>query len=278
VLIGDINDSNRSADLQILVSELASRHISRYPITVESINNQEVRFMDTRMGDRGEVAILNRVVDDNKLYYVVSSHLIENSQYSSHSPGYNSRRTGDLSKMRKLLATVVKPLEPTEIIQRSFSVAKEVLEEWKGVAQREMRATNGSFIYGGIDRDTVMQDIIAYSGGAAPFKTGVLAQISTPEFVALYMEYRERMNYKSPRTCVFVNPDGVVYLSGMQENIRQAGGPVVIKNSINDIPQELAGHYAMLKLIEPDRVLQDIGLRAGNCSFWLHEPLLLSAE
>lgn len=278
MLIGNINDSNRSADLQILVSGLASRHISRYPIAVESVNNQEVRFVDTRVGSRGEVAVLYRAVEDNKLNYVVRSHLIMNPQYSPQSSGYNSRRTGDLSKMRKLLATVVKPLDPAEVIRRSFLACKEVIDEWKAEAQRSIRAANSTFLFANVDKDEVMQDIIAYVNGATPFKTGALAQLSSPEFIAKYVDYKERMHYNRPRTCMFVNPDGVVYLSEMRERHTQEMGPVVVKNSINDVQQELLGCHAMLKMVEPNTLLKGVGVRVGNSSFWTSEPLLLSAE
>lgn len=280
MLIGNVLDPNRDQSLQSIISEIARKHVSRYPIEVVSRTEVIVEFVDPRLSESNDVAILSKC-DSEKggSHYLIESHQIKNHQYSPHSDGYNSCKTTDLRKARKILSGgLLQPLTPKDIVRRSISALKGCVDNWREQSTNAMRnAISNHAWYGGVDRDVIMRDIIAYRQGGSPFTTGVLAALSSDVYVNAYKENYERHNTPFPLTHIFINPDGVVNVATLENVTNPIAQRDIDKfaayNTINEVPQEILSQYAVLKIVDNSTVLKDVGVRAGDNNFWVYQPL-----
>lgn len=270
MLIGDVNPNKdgvtvRHMTLQALVDTLALTHVSRYPIEVVSIDCDRLLFRDTRF--RGH-PVAKLFIDYTTNRITIDCDRIENNKFNQHNPDYSTRTTNDLAKMRKWLKEYVQPYSPAEVARFSFGDMKAKFAAWADHYNNTFRDS-----YLNISTTDVIKDIINYLGGGQPYTTGKLAQYATQEFRLQILENERRRKCESPKIHLFINPDGVMWLTGTEigqfSECTISGAQVL--DSVDMLPGTVKEKYSMLKLVDDGTYLETVGVRLHHNNFWLHE-------
>lgn len=270
MLIGDVNpnvggQSERHATLQMLLDTLALTHVSRYPVEVVSVTFDSVMLRDSRFP---KVALLRLSLDESTGKITIQSERISNYKFKETSPEFRTRTTNDLAKVRKWLKEYTQPFTPAEVAKLSSGQCRDEFFSWASEFNEAWRAAWAS-----VNRIDVMEDIIRYLGGAQPYSTGTLAGIATPEFRTKMLERDRRQNVPQPPVNLFINSDGVCWLTFV-ENIKHSTctpKDTKIADSVDALPLAVREKYSMLKLVEDSTYVESVGLRLSHNNFWLHE-------
>lgn len=270
MLIGDVNpnvggQSERHATLQMLLDTLALTHVSRYPVEVVSVTFDSVLLRDSRFP---KVALLRLSLDESTGKITVYSDRISNYKFKETSPEFRTRTTNDVAKVRKWLKEYTQPFTPAEVAKLSSGQCRDEFSSWASEFNEAWRMA-----YASINRTDIMEDIIRYLGGAQPYSTGTLAGIATSEFRTKMLERNRRQNVPHPPVNLFINSDGVCWLTFV-ENVQYSTcvpKDTKITDSIDALPLPVREKYSMLKLVEDSTYVESVGLRLSHNNFWLHE-------
>lgn len=270
MLIGDVYANKngvvqRHITLQGLIDGLAPAHTSRYPITVESNSNTFITFRDSRF-PKDALVILR--LDDSDGRVTIDCSRIANNKFRESSSEYTTRTTSDLAKMRKWLREYVQPYSPAEIVQLTFGTMKVKFAEWADHYSSTYREA-----YMNVNTMDVIQDLVAYLGGGRPYSTGRLARFATQEFREQMVEHERRRKSESPKINLFMNPDGICWMSTIE--VGQFTGCSITNSQVIDsadgLPIPVKEKYSMLKLVDNDTYIENVGVRLSHNNFWLYE-------
>lgn len=259
MLIGQITDTNRNAVLQQLVSQLSRTHRSRYPVRVASGDSQTVNFYDLRLPNE-KVGTLSKQNGNDLL---IESPFIENNKYSHGNSMYHTRKTTDLAKMRKWLMEYILCIPAEMIPGCTDGEAEVVFTRW-----RDEHKDAYYQAYRKIDGRDVLESMIAYKKGGAPYSTPDLAAILNSNFIEGMEEHTRRNKLKYPPRNIFINPDGPTQVAVKEKSY----GPYVITQhlSFEALDEDTRGKCAMLKLAENKSYVQDVGVKISANNFWVY--------
>jgi hypothetical protein len=101
--------------------------------------------------------------------------------------------------------------------------------------------------------------------GVAPVNADMkmLYESALPE----YLDYQSREGKKFANTHAFINPDESVFIS----NVGIDSGRTVAKlfNSIDEMPINIQQNLAMLRMMENDVLVADVGHKISEREFWV---------
>lgn len=269
MLIGDVNPNRggltaRHVTLQTLVDTLALTHVSRYPIEVLSFDHTSLAFRDTRFRD----PMLAKLSIDSEARITIDSERITNGKFNQHNSDYHTRTTNDIAKMRKWLKEYVQPYTPAEVANLGFGPMKVKFTQWADHFQPAWREA-----YMNVNTLDVLKDIVHYVGGGQPYTTGKLAKYATPEFRLQILEHERRQKCEAPRVNVFINPDGVPWMTALILETRGAHriSSSQVLDSIDALPASEREKYSMLKMVDDGTYVENVGVRISYNNFWIHE-------
>ena len=181
--------------------------------------------------------------------------------------------TTSLERIRKLLKQYVQPLHQSELSYLSVEKLKEVYENWKNHFNgkyTEALRNIGVGLWSGIDRDTLMRDIINYKKTGTAFTTGTLASLTSDAVVEAFIERDNVRSQPLPCKHVFINPDDTVYFTEWKydDGLRGIESATSYTN-FDEMPEAVRSHVAMLKLVGTGEVVAHIGVRMGATNFWV---------
>lgn len=263
MLIGQITDTNRNPALQQLVSQLARTHRSRYPVRVVSGDRDTVNFYDSRLLDQKVGALSKQNGND----LLIESPLIENNKYSRDRSMYHTRKTTDLAKMRKWLMEYILCIPAEMIPGCTESEAEVVFARW-----RDEHRDAYHQVYRKIDGRDVLDSIIAYKKGGAPYATQKLAEVLNSNFMEMMEEHTRRNKFKYPTRNIFINPDGPTQVAVKEKTYEKTYDPYVITQhlSFEALDEDTRGKCAILKLAENKSYVEGVGVKICANNFWVY--------
>jgi hypothetical protein len=247
--------------LDILTKQLVRTHVSRYPITAEVSGSSSIHFFDDR--HRGKPVMLLVYMGEGQIGF--RSPFIKNEKYKENNSNYETRQTNSMTKARKLLAEYVRPYTPHELTKYKHHDASNAFLQWKHESHEKV-----SKIGYYLSSSDVINEIVNYANTGIMYGTAKFKELIAPETLELLRNHKER-DVDMPKKHVYVQPDGVVF-SCTAEKVwgNFTMGEVSTHNSIYELPDDLRGNVALLRMAEEKAVVSKVGLRLDANSFWVY--------
>lgn len=247
--------------LDILAKQLVRTHVSRYPITAQVTSSFDMHFYDDRY--RGKAVMVLAYMGDGVLFF--RSPFIKNEKYKENNTSYETKQTNSMAKARKILTEYVRPYTPHELTKYKQNDASNVFLIWKHEFSEKIRR---AFNY--LSSSDVLDDIANYAETGIPYGTKKLQALVTPENLELIRASKER-DIEMPKKHVYVQPDGVVFSCNAQKEWGNfTMGEVSTYNSVYELPDDVRGSVALLRMAEDKAVVSNVGLRLDANSFWVY--------
>lgn len=258
-----------SIELQGMVATVARNHISRFPMTFHSKEGLDyVSFYDSRLPENLQnsqpVASLWRDGGD----FCIESKLIVNKKYNRGNTKFHIRTTGDKRKMLKWLIDYVVPITPPRLPQFTLAAMSEIVGNWR----REL--TESSNLRFRVSPEIFIEDMVSHLlHGTAPYSNEQLKQYFTREFADKFTENKTRMKAGDPYLNVFINPDDTVIVNQMHvssdRTLREAKITTQY-NSFNDMSEKIKHQCAILKMVDNQVYVAEVGIKMSSNNFWIY--------
>lgn len=248
--------------IQGLVTEFRRVQVSRFPINVEaSAGSSQVRFVDSRFpgGWRTDksLAVLHMEGFDknNKPIIKMTSKRINNEKYSHQNSEYHTRVSSDPKKMLKWMKEYIKPYTPFEVAERTRDRVFSAHDMWQTQASDAM--TGFSYV-----REAELYDEIEQLlSVGVQFRTNKFRELAEQGLPA-FREKQARSKAAKPETHVIFNPDESVVVTD------NAGAATY--DSFDMVPQAIQQQVSLLRMMEADQYLPEVGIRFDTNVFWVN--------
>lgn len=257
-----------------LVSEFRRGQVSRFPVEViTNDGGMMIGFIDSRFPtDRFNVEKMIAIiyVKDNgeEPVLTLESRLIQNDKFSIHNSDYHTKSTKDLKKMLKFMKEYIKPFSGQEIAQKTYRGAEQNFDEWRRGAWRNLREALSELNH----EDYVAEFEALAQMGITPQTNKFREAMSVviPESA----ENKRRTNMKFDAVHIFINPDDSVCVTIMQGENK--GSKIV--ESIEECPQYIQQGIAMLKMVDDNTHIPEVGKRVNGKDFWVEGSQIPSSS
>lgn len=247
--------------LDILARQLVRTHTSRYPITAEVTDSSTTCFYDDRY--RGKAVMVLTYIGDGQLLF--RSPFIKNEKYKENNSSYETKVTNNMTKARKILADYVRPYTPYELTKYLHNDASNAFLAWKHEFTDKLRK---ALFY--VGSDDILNEIVNYANTGIMYGTDKFKELTKPDKLELIRTHKER-DTEMPKKHVYVQPDGTVFSCDAEKvwgNFTM--GEVSTYNSVYELPDDLRGNVALLRMAEDKAVVSKVGLRLDANSFWVY--------
>lgn len=261
-------------EVRTVLTEFRRVQVSRFPINVEGDEDasHRIKFVDSRFPSKGwrreyNLAILDFYERDDKgrTIYKLTSRLIQNEKYAAHNDDYFTRSTTDPKKLLKYVREYVKPYTALEIATRTRINAKEHHERWVDEVWHEFRR-----IASGISSSDIAKEVMYLKSRGVEFHTDKFRRVAE-EGVELYAESARRNSKPFSDVHVFFNPDESVMVSSLSDGAMDLGTSTY--ETFEEVPPAIQQQVAMLRLMEPNTFVPEVGMRTSERDFWVEiEP------
>jgi hypothetical protein len=251
--------------IQGLVTEFRRVQVSRFPIDVEaSAGSSQVRFVDSRFAGRGHgwhitntLAILNMNGFDknSKPLVKMTSKRITNEKYSAHNSEYHTRVSSDPKKVLKWMKDYIKPYTPQEVAERTRDRAFSAYDTWQTQASDAM----SGLTY--VREEELYEEIGALVSVGVQFRTDKFRKLAE-EGLPAYLEKQARRKADKPATHVIFNPDESVAVTDKDG--------ATTYDSFDMVPQAIQQQVSLLRMMEADQYLPEVGIRFDKNVFWVN--------
>ena len=249
--------------IQGLVTEFRRVQVSRFPIDVEaSGGSSQVRFVDSRFAKdswRMEkvLAILhmNGFDKNGKPTIKMVSKRITNEKYSHHNSEYHTRVSSDPKKVLKWMKDYIKPYTPQEVAERTRIRALSAYDTWQTEASDAMSGLNY------VREEELYAEIEALVSVGVQFRTDKFRKLAE-EGLPAYLEKQARRNADKPATHVIFNPDESVAVTDKDG--------ATTYDSFDMVPQAIQQQVSLLRMMEADQYLPEVGIRFDKNVFWIN--------
>lgn len=261
-----LDNPSFTPEVHAIVYKTARRHTSRYPINVTGVDNV-AEFIDPRFP---KFPVCRVGYHDGQ--FRIYSPYIKNKMYRADTQGYNTLKTKDSKKAVSLLKQYAQNPDPRDTAAILINDLGGVYAIWKTqysseIGDRVRRITSWE----------VVHDVVDYlSGNAPPYNSAALKNIANPEFLAMYKENQLRQSQDSPNRLLFINPDGLVYVSSADKRLTKTQ----VSNRYPELFRvctfdQLSPHFkssiSMLKMAGMNTFVMSVGVQTGPNSFWVYE-------
>ena len=240
-----------------------------YCLTVSAVKSNyrpeqfwQLRFHDARFKE-DEVDLVGAVEwtygSRNSEEYKVTSRKIQNDRFGHWGNEHSSRRTKDLKKALKIAMDTIEPFGWHELVQKHKRNAEGAHERWidSDVGARR------PFTH--LSHDKVYEEIKHLAQMGIQFKTEEFKKAVAG--IEAYEEYMRKQSIKPKFDAVIVRPDLTILIPD---------GKALDPQEFSDVdalPESTRNSIALLKLVEKDKLLPEVGYRAGeNTYFILVQP------
>lgn len=255
------------ARLVDVITPIVRKHLSRFPMTFKNVGDRLVTFHDSRLPNND----IARLWVENNVFYI-KSDLIRNNKYNSLNTLYTTRSTVDGRKMVSWLEQYSVPISPPRLPLYTIEAMSEITNKWRG----ELNENFENAVYR-INTATFFEDMINHIlTGTAPYSHPKIKEqnFNTREFAEKYAERKKRLNVKDPTLNVFINPDNTVVV-----NLLNTSGNHVMKNtkvstghnSMDTVEQSIKHKCAVLKMVDDQTYVPEIGVKISSNNFWVYE-------
>ena len=253
--------------MQDLIVEFRKHQVSRFPIEVIpndagfAVGFIDSRFPTDRWNATNMLAMLYVKEQGENPTLTIESRLIENDKYAQYNDDYHTKSTKDMKKMLKFMKDYIKPWSAHEVASKTKTKAEEKFKDWQREPYRKLRAATNA-----LDSTDYLKMFVKLKElGVVPVNADMkmLYESALPE----YLDYQGREGKKFANTHAFINPDESVFISSVGID----SGRTVAKlfNSIDEMPMNVQQNLAMLRMMENDVLVADVGHKISEREFWV---------
>jgi hypothetical protein len=255
------------AQMQDLITEFRRYQVSRFPIEVipndagYAVGFIDSRFPTDRWTATNMLAMLYVKDDGENPTLTIESRLIENDKYAQYNDDYHTKSTKDMKKMLKFMKDYIKPWSAHEIASKTKRKAEDKFQDWQREPYRKLRAVTNTIE----SLDFLKMFVKLKELGVAPVNDDM--KMLYESALPAYLDYQSREGKKFANTHAFINPDESVFIS----NVGIESGRTVAKlfNSIDEMPMNVQQNLAMLRMMENDVLVADVGHKISEREFWV---------
>ena len=235
-----------------------------YCLTVSAVQNTnrpefwQLRFHDTRFVDDTSIDPVGVVEwtygSRSEKEYKVTSRNIRNDRFGHWGNEHASRRTKDAKKALKIAIDVMEPFEWHELSAKGRRDAERAHERW---AQEDSKAVY-PFRVGA---DDMYEEIKYLTSIGVQFKTEAFKKAAAG--MADYEEMQRKAKIKPQfDTVMFRDNKTILIPSGRALEPTELG-------DVEALPERTRNGIALLRLVEKDKLLPEIGYRAGENTYFI---------
>jgi len=190
--------------------------------------------------------------------YKIGSRKIQNDRYGHWGNEHSSRRTKDMKKALKIAMEAMQPFEWHEVSARGRRDAERAHDRWKD--------EDNKFVFPfRMAHDSIYEEVKHLVEMGVQFKTETFKKAAAG--LANYEEMLRKSTLKPKFDTIMVRPDKTILIPD---------GRALEPQELSDfdaLPENTRNGIALLKLVEKDKLLPEIGYRSGeNTYFILCQP------
>jgi len=264
--LNDIDKTKMSEPVVQMLEALELKHAKLgYCLTVSAVPHSykpeefwQLRFHDTRfIGDESVdmVGVVEWTYGSrNDKEYKITSRKIQNDRFGHWGNEHSSRRTKDLKKAVKIAMEVLQPFEWHELSAKGRRDAERAHERW---AQEDSKAVYPFRI----NPADIYEEIKYLTSIGVQFKTEAFK--SAAAGIEAYEEMQRKAEIK-PKfdTVMFRDNKTILIPNGRALEAQEL-------DAVEALPERTRNHIALLKLVEKDKLLPEIGYRAGENTYFV---------
>lgn len=245
-----------------LLTDFRRVQVSRFPIEVVAKHENYMVFTDSRFPTSSPDVnkILGSVYSDDKGRVVVESRLIQNDKYSSTNSDYRTRKTSDVKKVLKYMREYIKPYTALEIASKTLGSAERAFNARRDELGWEVNRHRIQPM--DIHEELLNMKMLGY----VPKNPAVLAVMN--EGMERIEEYKRIRNTDFPKVHVYIAPDESVTVAVMAKHVNMELGATTFE-SLAASPTYVQQHVGMLRMVDKDTHVPDVGYKSSDTEFWL---------
>ena len=263
--LNNIDKAKLSEPVLDFLNTMELKHAKmQYCLTVSAIQNTnreefwQLRFHDQRFADDDSIDPIGVVEwtygSRSEREYKVTSRKISNDKYGHWGNEHSSRRSKDIKKAVKTAMETLQPYEWHELSNKGRRDAERAHEQWA----RESASATSVF---GIGHDKMYEEIKYLVSTGVQFKTDAFKNAAAG--IDAYEEFQRKLGIKARFHTIIQRPDKLVYIPDGRALEPQEFG------AVEALPENTRNGIALLKLVEKDKLLPEVGYRAGENTYFI---------
>jgi hypothetical protein len=229
-----------------------SAHQSTYKPEFWQLRFHDARFAEDEVELAGVVEWIYGKRSDNE--YKITSRKIQNDRFGHWGNEHSSRRTKDMKKALKIAMEHIDPFQWHEISNKGRRNAERAHEQWA-------RASTSATSVFCIGHDKMYEEIKYLVSTGVKFKTDAFKNAAAG--IEAYEEMQRKIGIRARFDTVIVRPDKTIFIPD---------GRALEPQELSDVealPEEARNGVALLKLVEKDKLLPEIGYRGGENTYFI---------
>ena len=257
-----------------LLAEFRRGQVSRFPIEViangegKLIGFVDSRFPTDRFNVERMVAMVYIKEDGENPTFTIESRLIKNDKYSTHNSDYHTKSTKDLKKMLKFMREYIKPFSGQEIAQKTYRSVEQDFDTWRSKPWRNVRMAMQE-----LDPLDYVAEFEALALMGIEPQTKKFREAMTT-VIPESKENKRRTDMKFDAVHIHINPDNSICLTIMKGDNR--GSKIV--ETVDECPQYIQQALAMLKMVDDNTHIPEVGKRNNDKDFWVEGSQIPSSS
>jgi hypothetical protein len=262
--LNNIDKTKLSEPVLNFLNAMELKHAkNQYCLTVSAVQSTgreefwQLRFRDARFAE-GEVDLAGVVEwcygSRNDKEYKITSRKIQNDRYGHWGNEHSSRRTKDMKKALKIAMENITPFGWHEVAYKGERNAERAHERW---AQEDNK-----FVFPfRMAHDSIYEEVKHLVEMGVQFKTEAFKKAAAG--IEAYEEMLRKANIKPKFDSVLVRPDKVIFIPN---------GRALDPQEFNDteaLPEHARNGIALLKLVDKDKLLPEVGYRGGENTYYV---------
>lgn len=198
--------------------------------------------------------------DHGRMTYKITSRLIENDKFRSHSHDYRVRKCVSVPVFLKHMKTYLTEFSPGEMIEFTRRDASRGFQQWVYAA-----SNTWDKIVGSINGRAILEEVQKLKAMGITPQTKAFEDVYE-HGVDAFEEYKRRSNRLFENMSnVFINPDETVTIT------RIVGNKAVTEEyqSVYECPAYIQEGITMLNMVEMATFVGDVGLRVSPNTYWI---------
>jgi hypothetical protein len=262
--LNNIDKAQLSEPVVSFLEAMELKHAKNpYCLTVSAVQSQykpefwQLRFHDARFAE-DEVDLAGVVEwcygSRNATEYKITSRKIQNDRFGQWGNEHSARRTKDMKKALKIAMDNIDPFQWHEIANKGRRSAEKAHEQWSN-------ADNKAVYPFRLQAEEMYEEIKYLLSMGIQFKTQAFKNAAAG--IEAYEEMIRKASIKPKFDSIIVRPDKAILIpDGRALNPQEF-------NDIDLLPEHARTGIALLKLVEKDKLLPEVGYRAGENTYFI---------
>jgi hypothetical protein len=263
--LNNIDKAKLSEPVLDFLNTMELKHAKmQYCLTVSAVQNTnreefwQLRFFDQRFADDDSIDPIGVVEwtygSRSEREYKVTSRKISNDRFGHWGNEHSSRRSKDVKKAVKTAMETLQPYEWHELSNKGRRDAERAHEQW-------IREDNNAVYALRIDADSVHEELKHLIGMGIQFKTDAFKKAAAG--IDAYEEMQRKASIKPKFDTVMLRGEKIILIPDGRALEPQEFG------AVEALPESTRNGIALLKLVEKDKLLPEVGYRAGENTYFI---------